>query len=123
MTRLIDSFQRRIDYLRVSVTDRCDLRCTYCLPKGFNGFEEPAHWLRDDEMSRRVGLFVGLGVSKVRLTGGEPLLRRGVTDLARQIAALPGLRDLSVSSNGTQLARHAAGLREAGVRRLNLSLD
>lgn len=123
MTRLIDSFQRRIDYLRVSVTDRCDLRCTYCLPKGFKGFEEPAHWLRHDEMSRLVGLFVGLGVSKVRLTGGEPLLRRGVTDLARQIAALPGLRDLSVSSNGTQLARHAAGLREAGVRRLNISLD
>lgn len=123
MTRLIDSFQRRIDYLRVSVTDRCDLRCTYCLPKGFKGFEEPAHWLRHDEMTRLVGLFVGLGVSKVRLTGGEPLLRRGVTDLARQISALPGLRDLSVSSNGTQLARHAAGLREAGVSRLNISLD
>lgn len=123
MTRLIDSFQRRIDYLRVSVTDRCDLRCTYCLPKGFKGFEEPAHWLRHEEMSRLVGLFVGLGVSKVRLTGGEPLLRRGVTDLARQISALPGLRDLSVSSNGTQLARHAAGLREAGVSRLNISLD
>lgn len=123
MTRLIDSFQRRIDYLRVSVTDRCDLRCTYCLPKGFKGFEEPAHWLRHDEMSRLVGLFVGLGVTKVRLTGGEPLLRRGVTDLARQIAALPGLRDLSVSSNGTQLARHAPGLREAGVHRLNISLD
>lgn len=123
MTRLIDSFQRRIDYLRVSVTDRCDLRCTYCLPKGFKGFEEPAHWLRHDEMTRLVGLFVGLGVSKVRLTGGEPLLRRGVTDLARQLTSLPGLRDLSVSSNGTQLARHAAGLRAAGVQRLNISLD
>ena len=123
MTRLIDSFQRRIDYLRVSVTDRCDLRCTYCLPKGFKGFEEPAHWLRHEEMSRLVGVFVGLGVSKVRLTGGEPLLRRGVTELAGQIAALPGLRDLSISSNGTQLARHAVGLREAGVHRLNISLD
>jgi cyclic pyranopterin phosphate synthase len=123
MTRLIDSFQRPIDYLRVSVTDRCDLRCTYCLPKGFKGFEEPAHWLRHDEMSRLVGLFVGLGVSKVRLTGGEPLLRRGVSDLARQLTGLKGLRDLSVSSNGTQLARHAADLREAGVHRLNISLD
>lgn len=123
MTRLIDSFQRPIDYLRVSVTDRCDLRCTYCLPKGFKGFEEPAHWLRHDEMTRLVGLFVGLGVSKVRLTGGEPLLRRGVSDLARQLTGLSGLRDLSVSSNGTQLARHAADLREAGVHRLNISLD
>ncbi|MDI1261344.1 GTP 3',8-cyclase MoaA [Aquabacterium sp.] len=123
MTRLIDSYRRSIDYLRVSVTDRCDLRCTYCLPKGFKGFEEPAHWLRHEEMARLVGLFVTLGVSKVRLTGGEPLLRRGVTDLARQLASLPGLQDLSVSSNGTQLARHAAGLREAGVSRLNISLD
>ncbi len=122
-TSLIDSFQRRIDYLRVSVTDRCDLRCTYCLPKGFKGFEEPAHWMRHDEMSRLVGLFVSMGVSKVRLTGGEPLLRRGVADLARQLTALPGLRDLSVSSNGTQLARHARPLREAGVSRLNISLD
>lgn len=123
MTRLIDSFQRPIDYLRVSVTDRCDLRCTYCLPKGFKGFEEPAHWLRHDEMTRLVGLFVGLGVSKVRLTGGEPLLRRGVSELARQLTGLSGLRDLSVSSNGTQLARHAADLRQAGVHRLNISLD
>ncbi|MBI2732484.1 MAG: GTP 3',8-cyclase MoaA [Aquabacterium sp.] len=122
-SRLIDSFQRRIDYLRVSVTDRCDLRCTYCMPKGFKGFEEPAHWLHHDEMIRLVGLFVALGVSKVRLTGGEPLLRRGVADLARGLTALPGLRDLSVSSNGTQLARLARPLREAGVQRLNISLD
>lgn len=123
MPRLIDSFQRHIDYLRVSVTDRCDLRCTYCLPKGFKGFEEPAHWLTHTEMARLVGLFVELGVSKVRLTGGEPLLRRGLEQLAASLSALPGLRDLSVSSNGTQLARHAQALREAGVRRLNISLD
>jgi len=122
-SRLIDSFQRRIDYLRVSVTDRCDLRCTYCMPKGFKGFEEPSHWLRHDEMTRLVSLFVTHGVSKVRLTGGEPLLRRGVADLARSLTALPGLRDLSVSSNGTQLARYAQPLREAGVQRLNISLD
>lgn len=122
-SRLIDSFQRPIDYLRVSVTDRCDLRCTYCMPKGFKGFEEPAHWLRHDEMTRLVGLFVAQGVSKVRLTGGEPLLRRGVADLARGLTALAGLQDLSVSSNGTQLARHARSLREAGVHRLNISLD
>ncbi|MFC4159061.1 GTP 3',8-cyclase MoaA [Chitinimonas lacunae] len=120
---LIDPFQRRIDYLRVSVTDRCDLRCTYCLPKGFKDYEEPANWLSHDEMARLIGLFVGLGVGKVRLTGGEPLLRRHIDVLAGRIAALPGLRDLSLSSNGTQLARHAAALKAAGVKRLNISLD
>ncbi|MFD4839993.1 GTP 3',8-cyclase MoaA [Achromobacter sp. NPDC058515] len=120
---LKDGFGRRIDYLRVSVTDRCDLRCSYCLPKDFKGFETPANWLSHEEMARLVGLFVGLGVSKVRLTGGEPLLRRGVSGLARAIAAMPGLRDLSVSTNATQLARHAQDLRAAGVDRLNISLD
>ncbi|MGE8676799.1 MAG: radical SAM protein, partial [Achromobacter kerstersii] len=75
---LTDGFGRRIDYLRVSVTDRCDLRCTYCMPKDFKGFETPANWLSHAEMARVIGLFVGLGVSKVRLTGGEPLLRRGL---------------------------------------------
>ncbi len=120
---LFDSFGRRIDYLRVSVTDRCDLRCTYCLPKDFKGYEEPADWLTHAEMKRLVGIFVGLGVGKVRLTGGEPLLRRGIADLAAGIAALPGLTDLSLSSNGTQLARHAVALHAAGVSRLNISLD
>ncbi|WP_035052757.1 GTP 3',8-cyclase MoaA [Andreprevotia chitinilytica] len=120
---LIDRFGRRIDYLRVSVTDRCDLRCSYCLPKGFKDFAEPAHWLTHAEMLRLVGLFTGLGVSKVRLTGGEPLLRRGVVDLARGIAALDGLTDLSLSTNATQLARHAAALKAVGVSRLNVSLD
>ncbi len=120
---LIDGFGRRIDYLRVSVTDRCDLRCGYCMPKGFKGFEEPSNWLRHDEMARLAGLFAGLGVRRVRLTGGEPLLRRGVADLAAAIAALPGVDDLSLSTNGTQLARHAAALRAAGVDRLNISLD
>lgn len=120
---LTDGFGRRIDYLRVSVTDRCDLRCNYCLPKDFKGFETPANWLRLDEMARLVGVFVGLGIRKVRLTGGEPLLRRGVADLARDIAAMPGLADLSVSTNGTQLVRHAEALRAAGVTRLNISLD
>lgn len=120
---LIDSFGRRIDYLRVSVTDRCDLRCTYCLPKDFKGFDEPAHWLRAPELLRLLGLFVQAGVGKIRLTGGEPLLRGGITGLVRGIAALPGLQDLSLSSNGTRLARLAGELREAGLQRLNISLD
>ena len=101
---LKDGYGRRIDYLRVSVTDRCDLRCSYCLPKDFKGFETPSNWLDHEEILRLVGLFVALGVSKVRLTGGEPLLRRGIAGLAGAIAAMPGLADLSVSTNGTQLA-------------------
>lgn len=120
---LIDSFNRRIDYLRVSVTDRCDLRCQYCLPEGFKDFEEPANWMTHPEMARIIGLFVGLGVQKIRLTGGEPLTRRGVSELAAMVSALPGVTDLAMSTNGTRLARHAADLRQAGVRRLNVSLD
>jgi cyclic pyranopterin phosphate synthase len=120
---LVDPYKRRIDYLRVSVTDRCDLRCQYCLPEDFKGFEEPANWLTHAEMARLIGLFVGLGVRKVRLTGGEPLTRRNVSELAARVAALPGVTDLAISTNGTRLARHAAELRQAGVRRLNVSLD
>jgi len=120
---MIDSFGRRIDYLRVSVTDRCDLRCNYCLSRDFKEFEEPANWLTHEEMARLIGLFVELGVSKVRLTGGEPLTRRGLAELAGRITSMPRVRDLSVSTNGTMLARHAASLKAAGVRRLNVSLD
>lgn len=120
---LVDTFGRRIDYLRVSITDRCDLRCQYCLPEDFRGFEEPANWLNHAEMARLVGLFVEMGVSKVRLTGGEPLTRRGVADLAARVNALAGVTDLAMSTNGTRLARHAADLKQAGVRRLNVSLD
>lgn len=120
---LIDAYGRRIDYLRLSVTDRCDLRCSYCLPKGFKGFEEPEHWLRFDEIERVVAVFARLGVSRLRLTGGEPLLRRHLADLAERLSALPGVEDLSLSTNATQLAEQAVALRQAGVRRLNVSLD
>jgi cyclic pyranopterin phosphate synthase len=120
---LRDRFGRSIDYLRLSVTDRCDLRCTYCLPSGFKDFEEPAAWLTFDEIERVVGAFARLGTSRVRLTGGEPLLRRGLPSLAGRLAALPGIRDLSLSTNGTSLARHAGALREGGVSRINVSLD
>jgi cyclic pyranopterin phosphate synthase len=120
---LIDPFGRRIVYLRLSVTDRCDLRYTYCLPKGFKGFEEPDHWLTFGEIERLVGAFARLGVRRIRLTGGEPLLRRNLTDLAARLAALSGIEDLSLSTNATQLARHACALRAAGVSRVNVSLD
>lgn len=120
---LHDGFGRRVDYLRLSVTDRCDLRCSYCMPQGFKGYEEPTHWLSFDEIERLLGVFVRLGLRRVRLTGGEPLLRRNLPDLARRLAALPGIDDLSLSTNGTQLAKHAARLHRAGVTRLNVSLD
>lgn len=120
---LRDRFGRRVEYLRLSVTDRCDLRCTYCIPEGFNGFEEPAHWLTHDELVRVVGTFTALGVSKVRLTGGEPLLRRDISQLTQRLGALPGIRDLSLSTNATRLSQHAKALRLAGIARLNVSLD
>ncbi len=120
---LIDRFGRRIEYLRLSVTDRCDLRCVYCIPEGFKDFEEPEHWLTFDELERLLGLFAGLGLKRVRFTGGEPLLRRNVADLARRVAAIPGIEDLSLSTNATQLDQHAVALKAAGVTRLNVSLD
>lgn len=123
MPTLVDSFQRRIEYVRLSVTDRCDLRCSYCLPKGFKGFAEPDHWLRFDEIERVMAAFARLGVGRIRLTGGEPLLRRDLPDLAGRLARLPGVNDLSLSTNATQLAKHAHALYAAGVRRLNISLD
>lgn len=120
---LSDRFGRTIDYLRVSVTDRCDLRCSYCIPKGFKGFEEPANWLRFDEIQRVVAAFARLGTRRFRLTGGEPLLRRDLPQLVGALAALPGVEDLSLTSNGTQLAAQAVALRSAGLHRLNISLD
>jgi cyclic pyranopterin phosphate synthase len=122
-TTLTDRFGRAIEYLRLSVTDRCDLRCAYCIPEGFKGFEEPAHWLTFDEIERLLGVFARLGMKRIRLTGGEPLLRRNVTELARRIAALPGVDDVSLSTNATQLGKMAVDLKAAGVTRLNVSLD
>ena len=120
---LVDRFGRSIEYLRLSVTDRCDLRCAYCIPKGFKNFEEPEHWLTFTELERLLGLFAGLGLKRVRLTGGEPLLRGKLPELCARITTLPGIEDLSLSSNATQLARMAGDLKRAGVRRLNISLD
>lgn len=120
---LIDRYGRRVDYLRLSVTDRCDLRCAYCIPEGFKGFEEPDHWLTFDEIERLLGLFAGLGLRRVRFTGGEPLLRRNVADLCRRVSAIPGVEDLSLSTNATQLTAMAGALKASGVSRLNVSLD
>ena len=122
-TRLTDQFGRHIEYVRLSVTDQCDLRCFYCMPKGFRDFEEPEHWLTFDEIERVIGAFGELGVKRVRLTGGEPLVRKGLPELAGRLAALPGIEDLSLSSNATRMAKHAEALKAAGVTRINVSLD
>lgn len=120
---LIDQYNREIKYLRLSVTDRCDLRCFYCMPKGFDGYEEPSDWLTFDEIEQVIASFTRLGVSAVRLTGGEPLLRKGLPQLAQRLSALPGLDDLSLSTNATRLGKHAQALHEAGISRINVSLD
>lgn len=123
MSNLVDPFGRTIDYLRLSVTDRCDLRCFYCMPEGFNDFEVPEHWLTADEIERLLGVMAGMGLRRVRITGGEPLVRRGIEDIVRRIDALPGIRDIALSTNATRLGKMAAPLKAAGVDRINVSLD
>ena len=120
---LTDRFGRHIEYLRLSVTDRCDLRCQYCLPQGYNDFETPAEWLSFEEIERVIGAFGRLGTRRIRLTGGEPLVRPGLSELAQRLSALPGIEDLSLSTNATRLAKQAQALRAAGVSRINVSLD
>jgi len=123
MTDLIDPFGRRIEYVRLSVTDRCDLRCKYCMPEGFKDFEEPAHWLTPTEIERVIGAFGRLGTRRVRITGGEPLVRKNLPGLAGRLAALPGIEDLSLSTNATRLDKHGQALFDAGISRINVSLD
>ena len=123
LEQLTDPFGRRIEYVRLSVTDRCDLRCFYCLPADYRGDDEPEGWLTFPEIERLIGAFVALGVRRVRLTGGEPLTRKGLPELARGLARIPGLLDLSLSTNAVGLTRHGPALRDAGIRRINVSLD
>lgn len=120
---LTDRFGRSIEYVRLSVTDRCDLRCFYCLPKGFADFEEPEHWLTFAEIERVIAAFARLGTRRIRITGGEPLVRKDLPRLAARLATLPGIDDLSLSTNATRLAKHADELHATGIRRINVSLD
>ncbi|NOX08860.1 MAG: GTP 3',8-cyclase MoaA [Gammaproteobacteria bacterium] len=120
---LIDPFNRSIDYVRLSVTDRCDLRCFYCMPEGFDDYEEPEHWLNFDEIERVIAAFGRLGVSRVRITGGEPLVRKNIPQLAQRLTRLKGIDDLSLSTNATRLAKHAEDLYQSGISRINVSLD
>ncbi|HEV3383289.1 MAG TPA: radical SAM protein, partial [Gemmata sp.] len=119
---LIDTFGRVHNNLRVSVTDRCNLRCTYCMPEEVE-FIDRSELLTFEEITHFVRIAASLGVDKVRLTGGEPLLRKDLHKLVRMLAAIPGIRDLGMTTNGILLAEHASLLYQAGLRRLNVSLD
>lgn len=120
---LIDSNGRRINYLRLSVTDRCNLRCRYCMPAG--GVPKLLHdeMLSYEEMLRVAGESVALGIEKIRITGGEPLVRKGITGFLQRLAKIPALRELVLTTNGLLLDEMAVSLRRAGVQRLNISLD
>jgi cyclic pyranopterin phosphate synthase len=119
---LVDGFGRRFHYLRLSVTDACDYRCRYCLPRGFHKEEADAP-LTPDEIARLVRAFAGLGFWKVRLTGGEPTLRRDLTEIAAAVAATPGVRRVALSTNGARLEALAPELARAGVSAVNVSVD
>jgi len=123
MNNLIDGHNRRINYLRVSITDRCNLRCQYCMPK--EGISQFGHSeiLSYEEILRLTALAVKRGITKIRITGGEPLVRKGVVELVRQVSQLPGIADLSMTTNGILLAEFAPALFQAGLKRLNISMD
>jgi cyclic pyranopterin phosphate synthase len=123
MSELIDPFGRRIDYLRLSLTDRCNMRCFYCLPRDFRDFQQNDAMLHQDEILRVVKAFAELGVSRFRLTGGEPLVRSDAAQLIADMAQIPGVEDLSLSTNASRLEGQALTLKQAGLGRINVSLD
>jgi GTP 3',8-cyclase len=120
--RLIDRFGRQVNYVRISVTDRCDFRCVYCMGERMT-FIPRAQLLTLEEMATLGRAFTELGVRKLRITGGEPLVRRNVISLFQKLGQLPGLEELTLTTNGSQLERLARPLRDAGVKRINISLD
>ena len=120
---MLDLFDRKISYLRVSVTDRCNLRCVYCMPE--EGIKQTAHKeiLDFSDISSIVRSAASIGISKIRLTGGEPLVRRGIVDLVAMLADIDGVSEVAMTTNGTLLEPLAKPLREAGLHRINISLD
>jgi cyclic pyranopterin phosphate synthase len=119
----VDTFGRRIDYLRISVTDGCNMRCIYCMPNGPIELKDRADILTFDEIERFTAVAAAEGISKLRLTGGEPLVRRGLVDLVRRLKAIPGIEAIALTTNGTLLPRMAGDLAAAGVDRVNISVD
>ncbi len=120
---MIDQFGRHITYLRISVIDKCNLRCVYCMPHGLVNRVRFSELLTNDELVELAAIFAELGIRKIRLTGGEPLLRPGMVEVVRRLAAIPGIAQLAMSTNGVLLARHAGALKAAGLDRVNVSLD
>lgn len=120
---LVDSFGRPITYLRISLTDRCNLRCVYCMPPDGLDWTPQSEVLSNDEIVRVVQTAAALGMKKVRLTGGEPLVRPGIVDLVHQIATIPGIEDIGLTTNAVLLEKLAGPLAKAGLRRVNISLD
>ena len=120
--KLVDKFGRTVNYIRLSVTDRCDFRCVYCMAEEME-FLPRAQLLTLEELTTISRAFVELGVDKIRITGGEPLIRRNITKLFQDIGQLPGLRELVTTTNGSQLPKLAEQLKDAGVKRINISLD
>lgn len=119
----MDAFGRTVDYLRISITDRCNERCLYCMPEGYKGWERKPDHLTADEIIRVVRVAAGMGFRKFRLTGGEPLVRADVSEIVRAMAAIPGVEHIGISTNGTRLGALAQPLRDAGVSTVNVSLD
>ncbi|PLX10207.1 MAG: radical SAM protein [Marinilabiliales bacterium] len=120
---MLDSYNRNINYLRISVTDRCNLRCRYCMPAEGIEWIDHSHILSFEEIIEVAEEAVSLGVDKIRLTGGEPLVRKGIVDLVKMIASIPGVKDLGMTTNGQLLEKYAFPLAEAGLNRVNVSLD
>ena len=123
MSTLTDSYGRRHKDLRVSLTDRCSLRCTYCMPQDFSDWQKPDHLLNIHELMSVIDAAVSVGFEEIRLTGGEPLLRADIVDIVSRISALPNAPKLSLTTNGLRLVELAKPLKDAGLERINVSLD
>ena len=122
-TPLTDAYKRRLNYLRISITDRCNLRCVYCMPKGGVPKLQHGDILTYEEILRLSRIAADLGIEKIRVTGGEPLVRKGVLNFLRRMAGIPGIRDLALTTNGVLLGENLENLKKAGLKRLNVSLD
>jgi len=123
MTKILDAYSRKIDYLRISVTDRCNLRCVYCMPPEGIPLVGSSDILRYEELLRVARIAASHGVTKIRITGGEPLVRKGIAEFLKELSSIPGVDDLSVTTNGVLLKDYARRLKDAGLKRVNVSLD